>query len=65
MTGVGQLVGEGDNRAVTEIGFSSVTTKTWAYLGVFGFIRFFFVINNVHPKGSKKNILSRVLFFKL
>ena len=32
-------VGRGDNRAVTELGFAHVTTKTWAYSGVFGFFR--------------------------
>ena len=35
--------GEGDNRALTEWGFAHVTTKTWAYLGVFGFFRKMFV----------------------
>ena len=35
--------GEGDNRALTELGFAHVTTKTWAYLGVFGFFRKMFV----------------------
>ena len=37
--------GRRDNRAGTELGFAHVTTKTWAYLGVFGFLRFFLVIN--------------------
>ena len=32
-------VGRGDNRAVTELGFAHVTTKTWAYSRVFGFFR--------------------------
>ena len=31
--------GGGYIRAVTEVGFAHVTTKTWAYLGVFGFFR--------------------------
>ena len=39
----GCLLGRGgDNRAVTELGFTHVTTKTWAYLGMFGFFRNFF-----------------------
>ena len=33
------LLGRGDNRAVPELGFAHVTTKTWAYSGVFGFFR--------------------------
>ena len=33
--------GVGDNRAVTEIGFAHVTTKTWAYLEMFDFFRIF------------------------
>ena len=27
----------GDTRAVTELGFGHVTTKTWAYSGMVGF----------------------------
>ena len=30
-------LGGGGNRAVTELSFGHVTTKTWAYSGVFGF----------------------------
>ena len=33
------MKGRGDNWAVTEISFAHVTTKTWAYSGLFGFIR--------------------------
>ena len=35
--GICILVGRGDSRAVTELSFTHVTTKTWAYFGVFGF----------------------------
>ena len=31
--------GGGDNRAVTELSFVHITTKTWTYCGVFGFFR--------------------------
>ena len=31
--------GGGDNRVVTELSFGHVTTKTWAYFGVFSFFR--------------------------
>ena len=34
-------VGSGDNRAMTRLGFAHVTTKTYAYLWVYGFFRFF------------------------
>ena len=27
---------------MTDLGFAHFTTKTWAYLGMFGFSRFFF-----------------------
>ena len=43
------ISGRGDNRAVTEFGFAHVTTKTWAYLGVFGFIRKIFVKKKMPP----------------
>ena len=33
------MAGLVDNRAVTELIFVHVTTKTWAYFGVFGFFR--------------------------
>ena len=33
------VLGRGDNRAVTELGFAHVTTKTWAYSEVFDFLR--------------------------
>ena len=33
------IVGRGDNRAVTELSFAHVTTKTLANSGVFGFFR--------------------------
>ena len=33
------LLGWEDNRAVTELGFSHFTTKTWAYSSVLGFFR--------------------------
>ena len=33
------LVGGEDNRAVTDLDFPHVTTKSWAYFGVFNFIR--------------------------
>ena len=36
-------VGGRDKRAVTELGFAHVNTKSWSYLGVFGFFRFLFV----------------------
>ena len=32
-----QKMGGGVNMAVTELGFGHITTKTWAYFGVFGF----------------------------
>ena len=32
-------IGRGDNRAVTELGFAHVNTKTYAYLGVLGFFK--------------------------
>ena len=40
-----------DKRAATELGFGHVTIKTWAYTGVFGFFRIFFVTKYVpsHP----------------
>ena len=41
MGGFCLLVGRGDNRAVTELGFAHVTTKTWVYSGVFSFFRNF------------------------
>ena len=44
--------GGGDNRAATELGFRHVTTKTWAYSGVFGF-RIFFVTKSVPPPSPK------------
>ena len=43
------LKGEGGNRAVTHLVFAHVTTKTYAYLGVFGFFRIFLLINNAPP----------------
>ena len=39
----------GDNRAVTELSFGHVTTKTWAYSGVFGFFRKTFWQKNCPP----------------
>ena len=42
-------VGRGDNRAVTELGFAHVTTKTWAYFGVFSFFRKNFGEKTVPP----------------
>ena len=44
-------VGEGDTRVVTKLGFAHVTTKTLAYLGVFGFFRIFFG-NKFSPPGQ-------------
>ena len=44
----------GDNRAVTELGFAHDTTKTWAYLGKFGFFRNFLVTNLAPPPKKKK-----------
>ena len=39
-TGAGDpYLGRGNNRAMTELSFGHVTTKTWAYSGVFGFFR--------------------------
>ena len=43
------LLGRGDNRAVPELGFAHVTTKTWAYSGVFIFSRNFFWRKNCPP----------------
>ena len=43
-----KLGGE-DIRAVTELGFGHVTTKTWAYFGVFGFFRYKFWRKNLFP----------------
>ena len=33
------LVGGGEKRVMTGLGFAHVTTKSWVYLGVFGFFR--------------------------
>ena len=46
-------IGRGDNRAVTDLGFAHVTTKTWAYLGVFGSFRNFAQLLSVIPLWNK------------
>ena len=46
--GINQL-GGGDKRAVTELGFAHVTTKSLAYLGMFSFFRKKFFKKNAPP----------------
>ena len=43
------IIGGWDKRAVTELGFAHVTTKSWAYFGVFGFFRKKFRRKNCPP----------------
>ena len=50
--------GGGDSGAVTELGFPHVSTKTWAYLGVFGFFRKKFVYKKYPPPPSLCQITS-------
>ena len=46
---VSRMLGGGDKRAVTELGFAHVTTKSLAYLGMFGFFRNFFFCKKMPP----------------
>ena len=48
-------VGGGDNRVVTELGFAHVTTKSWAYLGVFGFFKNNFGKKKMPPTPTKSH----------
>ena len=58
------LIGRGDNRAVTELGFAHVTTKTWAYSEVFGFFRKIIWRKNCPPppKSLFKNTIGNPFF---
>ena len=50
------MLGRGDNRGVTKLGFAHVTTKTLAYLGVFGLFSFFLLLNLAPPPPQPNNI---------
>ena len=59
------LVGWGDNKAVTELSFGHVTSKTWAYSGVFGFFRKKFRQKNSPPppKSLFQNTMGNPFFY--
>ena len=58
------VLGKGDNRTVTELSFAHVTTKIWAYSGVFSFLRFFLVKTKTpSPKERFQNKMENPFIF--
>ena len=54
--------GEGDNRAVTELGFAHITTKTWAYFEFLDFSDFFLLKVSSPPGQTFLKIRWEIIF---
>ena len=55
------LGGGRDNKAAANFSFGHVTTKTWAYSGVFGFFRKKNLSQNLFPTSPLKSIFENTM----